>query len=588
MTVELDSFAPRAYPEIVRDLLTTLTGGTVRETAIVPDGPVIVLSQLAERPLRRVSHLQGVVEVERPVRDANGDLVLDGTGRPELETVSVPYVFSNADFELFATGAEGDQHDAIRFRPTGRRPPVGSTVTVNYYPTQTRPVPITDLNVGSVTRTMLEALARELALEELLMEKVYRSAFLDTAEGANLDKVVALVGVKRRPPGVAITRVRFARAPGSTGRITIPVGSVVADAEGNRYATAAPLVLEPGEPSRAVLAAAVSRSTPAVEAGAIDRLEVLIAGIATVTNEAPASSAPPETDDELRRRARGALSVAARGTLDALRFGLLSLPGVKDVAITEFPNGVPGEIEVHVAYEREGDAQLEAQVNERIEDLRPAGVRVISRSAANTPLHVSASLTLVGSGVSGTELVALQTELEERVVEYVRALPPGGTLRPAQVVMAALRDPRIVDASFELSPSVSAPAGTVLQPQRPFSFTISSESGAAVGVSVACDALIPVHLLPGVSAAEAESALRAAAQSYVQGLRGGSVITVDALLAALRDDTRHQILRSEVTLTVEAAERFLQLVDGTGSYPVAERDQVTIRNLAVDVREGGL
>ena len=38
----------------------------------------------------------------------------------------------------------------------------------------------------------------------------------------------------------------------------------------------------------------------------------------------------------------------ARGTPNALRFGIRSVPGVKDVTITEFPNGVPGELRLDV------------------------------------------------------------------------------------------------------------------------------------------------------------------------------------------------------------------------------------------------
>lgn len=597
MTTDPDTFVPRPYPDIVRDLLTTLTGGTVRETATVPAGDVIELRLLADRPIRRVSHLQGVIDVDRPVRNEAGDVVLDAGGDPEMETVGVPYRFTDADFELFATGASGPDLDAIRFRSSGRRPPVGSTVTVNYYPTQTRPTPVTDLNVGSVTRTMLESVARELSLVELQMENVYRSAFLDTADGTNLDKVVALVGVNRRPVGVATTRLRFTRAVGSVGRITVPTATVVSDAAGNRYGTVAPLVLEPGEPSREILAAAVARSTPAVEAGTLTQLEVLIAGVATVSNDSPAADAAvAETDDELRRRARSALSVAGRGTLDALRFGLLAIPGVKDVAVTEFPNGVAGEIRIDVAYDRDGDAALEAAVAERIKELRPAGVRVTPEVATSTDVAATASITLTGSGVSGVDLVGLQAALEERVVAYIRSLPPGGTLRQAQVTLAALTDARIVDASFEFalgggpaSTTVTAAAGTVLRPLQPFAYTIATESGATgPGTTIQVDAIIPVHLVVGITAADAEAAISSAATAWAAALSAGQSITADSLIAALRDDTRHQIIRTDVVVTTEAADRFLQLADGVGAHPVGTADRVVVRTLDVDIREGGV
>lgn len=596
MTNMPDSFVPREYPEIVRDLLTTLTGGTVRETAVVPAGEVIELRLLANRPIRRVSHLQGVVDVERPVRNAAGDIVLDGNGDPETEIVPVPYRFTDRDFELFATGSAGDELDAIRFRPDGRTPPIGSTVTVNYYPTQTVPVPITDLNVGSVGRTMMESFGRELAVEELLMENVYRSAFVDTAEGANLDKVVALVGVTRRPPGVATARVRFSRAPGSTGRISIPTSTAVSDADGNRYLTTAPLLLEPGEPSREVLAAGESRATPAVEAGALDRLELLIAGISSVNNDAPAAPASaPETDDDLRRRARGALAVAARGTLDALKFGVQSIPGVKDVAVTEFPNGVPGEIRIDVAYERDGDAELEALVAERIQDLRPAGIRVLSTTAQKTSVTVSVSLTLAESGVPAAELGPLQADLEARAVALIQTLAPGATLRQAPMVLAALEDPRVVDAAFEFSidgspaSTVSAPEGNVLEAVTPFSFAVETEAGdAQPGAVIEVDMFLPVHLLVGVTAADATAALEAAANSFIGALVAGDQITVDGLVAAARDDTRYQIVRADTTVTTESETLFLHLTDGVGSHPVAPNDEVRVRSVQIDVREGGV
>lgn len=575
------TFEPRTYPEIVRDLLTTLTGGTVGETAVVPAGNVVELRLLQDRPIRRVSHLEGVVAVTRATADGE-------------EVVEVPYRFTDADYELVATGAAGAEPDAIRFRPTGRRPPVGSTVTVNYYPSRARPVPVTDVGVGSVARTLLESVGREIAVVEQQLGHVYDSAFLDTAEGSSLDRVVALVGVARRPAGVATVQVRFTRAAGSTGRITIPVGTVVSDAEDNRYATAMPLVLEPGEPSRQVLAAAVSARTAAVAAGAIDRMEVRVAGVGPVGNDAPAAAAAaPESDEDLRRRARGALAVAARGTVDALRWGILSVPGVKAVSVTEFPNGVPGEIAVSVAYATPDEA-VARDVADRIEELRPAGIRVVSSRATETEVRVTATLTLAGSGVPPADLAALQAGVEERVAALIADLPPGGTLRQGPIVLAALSDARVVDAAFEFAtatgagPTVSAPADAILRPVHPFTFRVSTEGGqAAPGAEIAVDVHLPVRLVAGVSAAQATAALTAATTSWVAGLQPGQAITVDGLLAAVRDDTRYQLLRSDTAVTTEAAGRFLQLSDGVGSQPVAAGDRVTLRGTVVDVREGG-
>lgn len=578
-----DGYVPRPYPDIVRDLLTTLTGGTVRETAVVPAGDVIELRLLADRPVRRISHLEGVVAATRKAED--------GTE----EVVEIPYRFTDLDYELFATGAAGAENDAIRFRATGRKPPVGSTVTVNYYPTQTRPTPITDVNIGSVSRTLMESVARELALAELHLEQVYRSAFVDLAEQSALDQVVGLVGVTRRPAGVATVSVRFGRVAGSAGRISIPVGTVVSDAQGNRYATTAPLIIEPGESSRQVLTAAVSRSSQPVAAGAIDRVEVLIAGVATVTNEdAAVAASSPETDPDLRRRAKGALAIAARGTIDALRFGLRSIPGVRAVTVTEFPNGVPGELAIDVAYERE-DAEVAAEVADRIEELRPAGVRVISQSAATAQVSVELTLTLAGSGVPAAELAALQNDVESVVGDLVDQLPPGAALRQSQMSAAVLADARIVDAelAFTLggSPSttVTAPQGSVLTVARPFTFTVRTESGAAgPGSGIQVDVHLPVHPVAGVTSDEVSSTITSRVESWLRQLTAGTAITVDALVAALRDDTRYVLVRADIAVVVEAADRFLQLSDGVGAYPLAPGDTATARSVAVDVREGSL
>jgi len=56
-----------------------------------------------------------------------------------------------------------------------------------------------DLRPGSVTRTLAEAFARELAEVYEQLGEVYDSAFLDTATGDSLELLIAELCPRRRP-----------------------------------------------------------------------------------------------------------------------------------------------------------------------------------------------------------------------------------------------------------------------------------------------------------------------------------------------------------------------------------------------------
>jgi uncharacterized phage protein gp47/JayE len=577
------TFTPRLYPEVVRDLLTTLTGGTVRESLTVPPGddPIPVLL-LRDRPVRRVSHLTGRTRVR--------------VGPPPVD---IDYRFTDADFELVSTSGDAANPDAIRFRDRGRRPVPGTPLVVNYYPVQTRPVPLTDLNVGSVVRTLVETVGLEVALLYQHLDHVYRSAFVETAEGASLDKVVALVGITRLPPGVPVAAVRFTRRQGTAGRITVPVGTPVTDAEGNRYLTLAPLTMEPGESVREVLTAGEAPGTATVAEGALDRLEVAVAGVSEVTNPQPARTlAAPETDDELRRRAAGALHGVVRGTVDALRFGLLSVPGVNDVTIAEAPGGVPGEIRIDVAYGQD-TPEVRAEVDRRIGELRPAGIRVVTAEATRRRVQVRVELTLAGSSLPPAEAASLIAGVEERLASHLADVPPGGTARRSRLSALALQDERVADARVVLVPEdgsdeveeLPLAPGDVLDVVRPFVVpapAFEEAPGAGPAVTARVSALLPVHLVPGVTVTEATQVVTTSFDAFLSSRGGGAPLTVDALAAAIRDDSRFALVRAEAMVTVESDGRFLQLTDGTGAYTPAVGQ--TLRREALDLqpREGGL
>jgi uncharacterized phage protein gp47/JayE len=571
------SFTPRQYDQIVRDVLTTLTGGTVRESLKAPaaDTPVTP-AKLRDRPVRRISSLEGTIEA--------------GAGR------TVPYRFTSADFELISTTGDDGGKDAIRFRETGRKPVPGSDLTVNYYPVETRPVPVNDLTPGSVLRTLLETVSLEMALMYQQLGVIYDSAFLETAEGRSLDKVVALVGVRRLGAGHPIVKVRFFRRAATPGRITVPAGTALTDAAGNRYLTNEELALEPGESTRDTLAAGESPGTAEVDTGKLDRMEVLVAGIDKVTNLEPARRASQaETDDELRRRARGAFQGVARGTVASLRFHLLSLPEVKDVAITEEPNGVPGEIKVEVAYFND-TPDARQRVDERILQVRPAGVRVMPVSAARRPVHVRVALTLAGTGVSGPEFSALRSSIEAKLTKALNDTPPGGTVRRSRLAAIAVEDPRVVDGKVFITPESGAEVdelalnpGEVLDVVQPVQFsTPSTEVSVTTRVDVKVSAMLPIHLTPGTTALQATNSIENALISHLATRAADAPLTLDSVAAAIRDDSRFALVRKDAAVTVESGTRFFQLTDMTGSYAPAPNETLRKDRVDVQLREGGV
>lgn len=576
-------FEPRLYPDIVRDLLVTLTGGTVRELVPVPvpQGDAVVLDRLADRPLNRISHIAGFV-----VREASEDGI-------------AAYRFTSADFELIASDG-GTVLDAVRFRPEGRQPAQGTSLTISYYPDDIPTPPLTDLNIGSVTRTMMETVGVELALEEQLLEQVYRSAFLDTAEGGSLDKVVALVGVTRLPGGVPTAKLRFTRAAGSTGQITVPTGTAVTDETGEmRYATLTALTLEPGEAERQVLAASTNAAAPA-PATTLTRPEVLIAGMAAVTNPNAASpAAAAETDAALRKRARKALHIAGKGTLDALEYGIKGIDGIKDVTVVEFPNGVAGEVRLDIVYATPGDPALEALVAERIQSLRPAGIRVTHSEAATEALSVEVTLTLENAVFPESDFDALKQDAETRLAAEIDKVSPGGTIRRGPLIAALLQDSRILDAAIVLTPATGTSGdsyqladGTGLDLQRPFSFPapeILNDAGAIAGnVPVDVDIILPVALQPGETAASAELAVRLAAETYLTTVTAaGTPVDFDGLAAAVRDETRYVLDRAAASVTVETAGTFLQLTDGVGQFTQTTGKSMRIRMLQLPQSNDG-
>lgn len=169
------SYVKRTYRDAVEDILTQLTKGVVREQYDAESGRVKYM--LAERPVKEIVKVEGTLG-----------------GNPHTFKQGVDYQLSN---------------DAVEWLTKGERPDDTSRFFVNY--SFGEPSGITDVNPGSVSRTLVEAIAREFEFLYKEMDNVYTSAFVDTAKGNALDLVVSILGVNRLPPQNAIGPMIFGR-----------------------------------------------------------------------------------------------------------------------------------------------------------------------------------------------------------------------------------------------------------------------------------------------------------------------------------------------------------------------------------------
>lgn len=578
------TFVNRGYEDVVRDVLTSLTHGVPHELVDVPlydpaARPAVALNVvLQRRPVRRVSRLAGELSAVTPGGDP------------------IPYVFTLNDYELAAGPEDPDDLSRIRFLPFGRKPAPGSTLTVNYYPRNVEPSPITDVNVGSVARTLVESIGRELALLYAQLELAYESAFLETATGSSLDRVVALLGLKRYMAGRPVGAVRFGRRTGSPGTITIPPGTPVTDrADTVRYETTETHIMLPNETTAEVRVRGAADDTPIVEQDMLSVVQRAIAGIDQVSNPRPtAAAAQDESDDELRARARGALIASNKGTIGALENGLLQLPDVRAVSVEEFPNGVPGELRVSISLSDPALDALPQTVLDRIEELRPAGVNVLRETAATVALAARVSLVLAGSGLPSTEVERLHGAVRKQLAGVVAKAGVGQRIRTGPLGGAILGDERIVDVTLRLGAKgedpaapgadfVPAPGEIVELAEGDIGFEpdVFDAPAPAGGTQVPVDvtATLAVTPLAGADIGAIQAQLRTRLQAYFGSLGAGAAVDSGTLLGVVRDDAQYVVDPLGLRVTLAAAGQFVEVSHGGPSFRVLDGHTFTVSDV---------
>lgn len=177
----------------------------------------------------------------------------------------------------------------------------------------------------------IQSIAWEYARLWEVAEKVYYSAYVDDAEGVQLNKAAKHVPITRKGPQYA---TGFVMATGTEG-IEISPQLIVGTKNGIQFRPDATYILG-AEPTRVNIVCAEPGKIGNVSAGAIAEIITPIAGLDSIVNPEPTTNGQDaETDEEFRERYYRSLSSGGSSTRAAVEAALLDMPTVKDAVVEE-------------------------------------------------------------------------------------------------------------------------------------------------------------------------------------------------------------------------------------------------------------
>jgi uncharacterized phage protein gp47/JayE len=261
------------------------------------------------------------------------------------------------------------------------------------------------------------------------------SMLLDGAVGEDLDRYAYdRYKLPRKGAAGALGTVRFFRASSALGSGTIPIGTTVRSLTGSEYITVTAATFGPTTLDNVTADVRATQAGKATQVGAnqlrsFSNPQALFDPTIQTNNDlATAGGEDVETDTDFRNRIRNFWLSARRGTLEAIVFGALTVPGVVSAVAIEAINGLsqPARIVNLYIADSSGVASvaLGRLVSTALEEFRAGGITVLLNLSIPQPVQITLALTFVG----GTDTVALSQSIQSAVVEFVNSLPANGPL----------------------------------------------------------------------------------------------------------------------------------------------------------------
>ena len=307
---------------------------------------------------------------------------------------------------------------------------------------------------------------------------VAAASFLDTADGTALDRLVFdRYGLVRKPAAAALGTVQFTSAAGAASTFGIPENTLLTTSDGVQFQTTEPVTFPISSngpisaPVRSVLAGATQQVRASTIVAVVSPIGGAPADLAVANALATSGAADPETDNELRERARRFFTTVQRGTLAAIEQAARNVPGVRYatafedvdqfgaqsgyvslVVTDQYTDTLATLSVVPPAYEAQSQV-LAQQVALAVDQARAAGIYVATLVAQVVLQPVTLRLRVK----AGFDSAAVTLQARAVCVQVVNALPPGAVLTVAALDSALAN----VQGLYFVGDEVIVPAATI-------------------------------------------------------------------------------------------------------------------------------
>jgi len=339
---------------------------------------------------------------------------------------------------------------------------------------------ITFFGSGSIARTIVESMAREIELLYDTVDLNLSMSRLSTSAGAFIDIIASQFGLTRfgGSSGIVLAEDRAVRFFVRSGRLIdymqggtslttgiVPQGTTIANRDNSirykvssntSFPASAISVYVPVEPENSSAGSRNNIGNGGLVRHSLGNPNILVENVAPMI-----VGSDPETDDELRLRISRHINSRSPGSRTAVLEAAFSFPGVSDIRIRPFDHGA-GSFEVLIVPTGSKVAQnIIENIKGAVDSVVPYGIRTSVRGPDLVSIGLVAQVVLGRGILNTTKAVAIDAS-RRAIREYIGDIPMGGELiinRLRSVILDSdsnIRDLKILDLIIDCRPQVIA------------------------------------------------------------------------------------------------------------------------------------